>query len=184
MAGVRHVLYKRCVAGDRRKVKAQSNNDAHQGGGARDLRFNPWPRFEAVIANMFTNVRELDDGRKVYSAPVYWYDGSQKMGPCTVEFWSPTQSRPSDGRLSKVHLVTPFDEQHLPAKGLDPFFLLWQDTDDVIWAKYVTVPEFGQAGWAKSVVTPILNAVKMTPAGDNIRGWVNVQTGMADQACG
>ncbi len=177
MAGVRHVLYKRCVQGDRRKVQAQSNDNPTEGGGARDLRFNPWVEFEPAVAAMFTNVEALSDGRKVYSAPVFWFEGGSRRGPTTVKFWSPTKSRGGEGRLSRVHEVTPFDENHLPAETDDPFFLLWTDTNGVVWAKYVTVPELQQPGWSKKVADPILNSVRTKPATTNIRGWVDVRTG-------
>jgi hypothetical protein len=182
MAATGYVLYKRCVEGDRQKVKAASNLDATMGGGARDLRFNPWDKFEAVVADMFDNSRELKDGRKVYSVPVYWWEGD-RQGPVEVEFWSPTKSRATEGRLARVHEVTPFDEIHLPEAGLDPFFVLWKDTERA-WARYVTVDEFRDPEWPKSFAEPILRSVEVVPAERNIRGWFDARTGRGEHIDG
>ena len=180
MANVRYVIFKRCVSGDRKKVQRSSNWDPAQGGGARDLRFNPWQTFEGVVSQMFTNVRTVRGGRTVYSAPVYWVENGKQLGPVTVEFWSPTPSRSGEGRLATVSDVTPFDEHHLPPAAADPFFMLWQDTNNVVWAQYVTVSDLQRPNWAKVVSDPILEAVATVTAEKNIRGWVNVQTGQCE----
>lgn len=186
MAGVKYVLYKRCVEGDRLKVRAESNMDETAGGGARDLRFNPWHKFQGVVEDMFDNVQPIPRSphRSKYTAPVYWREGGQTKGPETVEFWDPTDSRPGEGRLSKVHLVTPFDESHLPPAINDPFFFLWQDLTNTVWAQYVTVADLRAPGWHPAVAQPILKAVTTQPAASNIRGWVNVQSGLKEQVYG
>jgi hypothetical protein len=175
--GVRKVIYKRCVSGDRLKVLGVSNKDKSAGDGAKDLRFNPWPEFEPVVTEIFTDVSMAKTGRDVYSAPVYWFEDGERRGPDTIEFWSPNRSRPNDGRLARVGAVTPFGEPNLPAAALDPFFLIWQDTDNKVWGRYVTVPDLQQPGWHKRLTKRILDSVDLTPADTNIRGWVDLRTG-------
>src|SRR5215212_5136715 len=121
MARVEHVIYKRCVPGDRLKVENKSQK-AGSGGGARDLRFNPLKMFKTVIPKTFTETRSNSRGRQFNSAPVYWPEGKKTEGPIEVELWSPTNSRGGEIRLSTVYKVTPFDKHHLPPAELDPFF--------------------------------------------------------------
>jgi len=161
-------------------VKAASNEDETAGGGARDLRFNPWSKFEEVVSKVFADVRELPDGRKVYTAPMYWQGRGDKKGPETVEFWSPTKSRGGEGRLSKIHLLTAFNEARLPAPEEDPFFLIWQDLDGTVWGGYVTVPQLRHPRFGRRVSEPVLEAVEMASAADNIRGWLDVRTGLGE----
>ncbi len=180
MSSVSWVLFKRCVEGDRRKALNESN-DNPTGGGARDLRFSPWKKFEPVVQQMFPNATparpdDPDDKRVIYSAPVFWWD-DERRGPVKVEFWPPTNARPSEGRLARISALDPFAGANLPVAALDPFFLLWQDGKEV-WAKVVTVPDLRAPGWAPSVANPILKAVAERPRSDNIRGWVNAQTGL------
>ena len=181
MSSVSWVLFKRCVPGDRRKALNESNDRPTEGGGARDLRFNPWKEFESVVKQMFPNTKpvkpnDTNDKRVIYSAPVFWWD-NQRSGPVEVEFWPPTNSRPFEGRLARIAALEPFKGQNLPAASLDPFFMLWLDGTDV-WVKCVTVPDLQSPGWAPSVAGPILKAVGERSATDNIRGWVNAQSGL------
>ena len=177
MPGVRYVIYKRCVPGDRLKVLGLSNKDKSAGDGAKDLRFNPAAKFRPVVVDVFTDVRTTTSGRDVYSSPVYWFEDGEEHGPVTIAFWSPTPSRAGEWRLSRVGDVTPFDAQHLPAEELDPFFLIWQDTDGKVWARYATVPELQQPRWHKRLSRPILDSVQAKRAGTNIRGWIDLRTG-------
>lgn len=174
MARVEHVFYKRCVSGDRRKVKAQSQK-ATTGGGARDIRL-PANIFGEVIPKIFTETRSSLQGRQVNSAPVYWPEGEKTEGPVTVEVWSPTESRSKEMRLSRVHEVPAFDDDHLPPATLDSFFFIWKD-EERVWARYVTVDQLRQPGWPPSLVTPILSSVDSVPRSRNIRGWRNLKTG-------
>ena len=181
MSSVTWVLFKRCVPGDRRKALNESNDHPTEGGGARDLRFNPWKDFENVVAQMFPKSRpakpnDPTDTRVVQIAPVYWWDNHQ-CGPVDVEFWPPTNARPFEGRLARIAELDPFAGVNLPPQQLDPFFMLWRDGSKV-WAKMVTVPDLQNPGWASSVSTPILKAVGARSATDNIRGWVNAQSGL------
>ena len=56
------VVFKQLVEGDLRKFKAESN-DADTGGGARDLRFRPYDRFDGAFERLFP-VEELVPRRR------------------------------------------------------------------------------------------------------------------------
>lgn len=176
MAKAGYVIYKRCVPGDRRKVQARSH-DSGTGGGARDIRFNPLKMFETIVPTVFGNSHVEPNGRQVNSAPVYWWEDEEAQGPITVEVWSPTESRGGDIRLSRVHKVIPFDEDHIPAQALDPFFLIWTDDEEKVWARYATVEDLRAPGWSPRLVEPILDSVARVSATQNIRGWIDVRTG-------
>jgi hypothetical protein len=175
MARVGQVIYKRCVPGDRRKVEARSQ-DAETGGGARDIRFNPLKMFKGVIPEVFEEVGSSSRGRQVNYAPVYWWENDERQGPITVEFWSPTDSRGGEIRLSRVHKVTSFDERHIPPQELDPFFFIWRD-EERIWARYVTIDDLRAPGWPDDLVGPILSSIETVAWDQNIRGWRDLRTG-------
>lgn len=175
MARVGFVIYKRCVPGDRRKVEARAQK-AGSGGGARDLRFNPLGMFEPVIPKVFEEVGSSSGGRQLNSAPVYWWEDGERRGPTTVEFWSPTDARGGEVRLSRVHKVVPFDEHHIPPQELDPFFFIWKD-EERVWARYVTIDDLREPGWPHCLVDPILESVETVAWDKNIRGWRDLRTG-------
>jgi hypothetical protein len=172
MAKVGYVIYKRCIAGDRRKVEARSH-DAPSGGGARDLRFSA-KMFGRVIPEVFDQTG-VSRGRPVNKAPVYWWEKDERQGPVIVEFFPPYSSRDTEVRLGRVHEVTPFDEHHIPPHEFDPFFFIWRD-EQRVWARYVTVEEMRQPGWPPSLVDPILGSVETVRRERNIRGWMNMRT--------
>jgi hypothetical protein len=171
-----YVIYKRCVPGDRRKVEARSH-DSGTGGGARDIRFNPLPMFETVILKVFSDAHSASGGRQVNSALVYWWENGETRGPIEVQVWAPTEARRGEMRLTRVHEVVPFDEDHIPPQELDPFFLIWTDDEERVWARYTTVEELRKPGWARGLVDPILESVERVPMDRNIRGWIDLRTG-------
>ncbi|WP_264802920.1 hypothetical protein, partial [Acetobacter fabarum] len=58
---VARILYKEIVAGDLRKILAQSN-DSDTGGGARDFRFGSFKTLLPVIRQMFP--KKVKENRK------------------------------------------------------------------------------------------------------------------------
>jgi hypothetical protein len=173
MARVGHVIYKRCTKGDRLKVEAKAQK-AGTGSGALDVRFNPLRLFEEAIPEVFSDTG-TDPRGPFNSAPVHWWDAGKMQGPQTVKIRPPYNTR-KELRLSLVYKVTPFDEHHIPPHKLDPFFLIWQD-EERVWAKYVTVEDMRLPGWPRALVGPILDSVKTAPPDQNIRGWINLETG-------
>src|SRR4051812_31674071 len=116
---LKRVLYKRLVDGDRRKIIAQSN-DADSGGGARDLRFNPWPNFEPVVHRLMpmTATRTTSRGDvAIRVGELRWYGDGGSQRSVGVEFWPPTNARPNEGRLARVHEIPPFAASQIPAVG-------------------------------------------------------------------
>ena len=91
--GVKLVVYKRIVEGDLSKFTATSNI-TQTGGGARDLRFSPAAVFFPVFQRMF----EKDfDG--VLRGHFSWANHT----PTDANVHPPTNSRPNEVRIAKIH---------------------------------------------------------------------------------
>jgi hypothetical protein len=176
MAG--YAIYKRCVPGDRLKVEGRAQTSG-TGGGAKDIRFNPLPMFETVFQKVFSTSRTEPKGAQVNSGPVYWSENGATQGPTEMEIWAPAKgAKRGEMRIASIPEVIPFDKDHIPPQDLDPFFLIWTDTDeDRVWARYTTIGELRIPGWAPGLVTPILNSVERVAPDQNIRGWINLRTG-------
>lgn len=104
IAGVVRVYFQEITPGDRRKIEGKSN-DAQTGGGARDLRF-PYKRFRPFFRRMFPSSRIGDrDGEQIviHFGSVTWVDNAGHPQRSTIEFWPPTNARPSEGRLGRVN---------------------------------------------------------------------------------
>lgn len=145
---VKRVIFKRMLDGDLRKLRTESAN-ATSGGGARDLRFGPWDRFEPVVDRMLPDKVTRRSRRKVNGrfvpqdvegvakGDVRWQsDGVVHEKP--FEFWPPTDSRAFEGRVATTYKLPPLAPDRLPpaAEGI-VFGLIWED-DDGVWAQYAS----------------------------------------------
>lgn len=112
---VARILYKEIVPGDLRKILAQSN-DSDTGGGARDFRFGSFKQLLPVITEMFPKkakenrkrdgvVEEID----VFQGEFFWHDVSGQVMRKDSFFETPTDVRPSEGRIARVHEYGCFD---------------------------------------------------------------------------
>lgn len=108
-AQIARILYKEIVPGDLRKILAQSN-DSDTGGGARDFRFGSYKTLLPVIEQMFPHkvkenrkrdgvVEEID----VFKGEFYWRNESGQVERKDSFFEPPTDVRPSEGRIARVH---------------------------------------------------------------------------------
>lgn len=103
-AGVVRVYFQEITEGDRRKIEGKSN-DAQTGGGARDLRF-PYEKFRSFFERMFPTKRsDKRDGEQltIHHGNVFWVDNAGLQQVSMIEFWPPTNARPSEGRLGRVN---------------------------------------------------------------------------------
>lgn len=141
---VDRILYKEIVAGDLRKILAQSN-DSDTGGGARDFRFGSFQSLLPVIQQMFPNkakenrkrdgvVEEID----VFQGEFFWEDESGQVVRKDSFFESPTDVRPSEGRIARVHEYGCFDTSRVPkgGEGNRVLLLLIQLSDGSVWPYY------------------------------------------------
>lgn len=142
---VARILYKEIVSGDLRKILAQSN-DSDTGGGARDFRFGSFKRLLPVITEMFPKkakenrkrdgvVEEID----VFQGEFFWHDVSGQVMRKDSFFETPTDVRPSEGRIARVHEYGCFDTSLVPRGGVGNriLLLLIQLNDGSVWPYYV-----------------------------------------------
>lgn len=144
---VARILYKEIVEGDLRKVEARSNNSPN-GGGARDFRFGSYDQLLPVIKKMFPVIVKEDRKRgnvttqiDVFKGEFHWQD--QPGGPVSSKasfFEPPTDVRPSEGRIARVHEFPCFDTNRIPNGGPENrvLLLLIQRVDGTVW------PHFGE----------------------------------------
>ena len=142
---VARILYKEIVPGDLRKILAQSN-DSDTGGGARDFRFGSFKTLLPVIMEMFPKkakenrkrdgvVEEID----VFQGEFFWHDASGQVMRKDSFFETPTDARPSEGRIARVHEYGCFDKSLVPRGGVGNriLLLLIQLSDGSVWPYYV-----------------------------------------------
>lgn len=142
---VARILYKEIVTGDLRKILAQSN-DSDTGGGARDFRFGSFKTLLPVITEMFPKkakenrkrdgvVEEID----VFQGEFFWQDVNGQVMCKDSFFETPTDVRPSEGRIARVHEYGCFDTSRVPRGGVGNriLLLLIQLNDGSVWPYYV-----------------------------------------------
>ena len=179
---VTRILYKEIVEGDRRKIRAQSN-DSDTGGGARDFRFGSYEQLLPVIKRMFPNVVKEPRRRgkaisriDVFQGDFYW----QRAGSGAVEhkssfFEPPTDVRPSEGRIVRVHEYACFDTKLIPPHGNGDrvLLLLIQRSDANVWPHFVTERSLRTPGeWDRTVAAELLSCIDAArPANRAVIGY-------------
>ncbi len=141
---VARILYKEIVPGDLRKILAQSN-DSDTGGGARDFRFGSFSTLLPVITQRFPKtvkenrtregvVEEID----VFQGEFFWFDAEGQIVRKDSFFEPPTDVRPSEGRIARVHEYGCFDTSRVPqgGEGNRVLLLLIQLHDGSVWPYY------------------------------------------------
>ena len=141
---VSRILYKEIVPGDLRKILAQSN-DSDSGGGARDLRFGSYSKVLPVIEKMFPKKTKEKRKRQgvvekidVFQGEFFWHNDKGKVERKDSFFESPTDVRPSEGRIARVHEYGCFDTGRMPQGGVGNrvLLLLVQLKDGSVWPYY------------------------------------------------
>ncbi len=165
---VARILYKEIVPGDLRKILAQSN-DSDTGGGARDFRFGSYNTLLPVIQQMFPN--KVKENRKrdgvveqvdVFQGKFFWYNDKDQVECKDSFFEPPTDVRPSEGRIARVHEYGCFDTSRVPKGGVGNrvLLLLIQLHDGSVWPFYAeekTLRDKGQ--WDPVVEKELLNCL-------------------------
>ena len=141
---VARILYKEIVAGDLRKILAQSN-DSDTGGGARDFRFGSFNTLLPVIKMMFPGTAKVNRKRDgvveelaVYQGEFFWNNDQCHVVRNDSFFEPPTDVRPSEGRIARVHEYGCFDTSRVPQGGVGNrvLLLLIQLNDGSVWPYY------------------------------------------------
>lgn len=178
---IKRVVYKRLEPGDERKFRAESH-DADTGGGARDLRFN-YNRFRAIMSKLFPHLEtpqrqdratEEWHGHLVYTEP-----GSGQEQAHPTQFVSPTSSRPSEGRIPRVHQnpALPTLPPSVDLEETSVYLLLVQDEEDQVRAHLAWEQDLHAGRWHRSISEPILQKVATTPENQSVTGWIDFTPG-------
>jgi hypothetical protein len=182
-AGVKRVIYKEILKGDRRKFEARSN-DAPSGGGARDLRFSyePFePIFKAMFPEMVTEIRKRQGERSdltVFKGEFYWMEEGDIRHAASY-FEPPTDVRPTEGRLRQISTYGCFQRVPEESEGR-LFILLVQQDDDTVWPEFATERSLRSGEWDSRVADEILRCIAAERnAGVAIAGYMDFTTGRA-----
>lgn len=165
---VARILYKEIVAGDLRKIHAESN-DADTGGGARDFRFGSYQNISAVVMQMFPN-QVLENRRRggvsvpttIYSGQFYWSDPIGNIHSSISFFEPPTDARPTEGRIARVHEQPCLSTElmPMPSEGNRVFLLLIQLLDGTVWPYYAEERTLRTVGlWDPQVAQKMLQCI-------------------------
>lgn len=138
---VARVLYKELLVGDLRKFKAQSN-DAKSGGGARDIRFRQYNELLPIIRKIFPEV-EVQRRRRsgftdleIHKGVFHWMDPETSQVHTRESFFEPpSDARPKEGRIARVHEYACFRAAGVPALDAEDRILLLfvQNMNGSVW---------------------------------------------------
>jgi hypothetical protein len=184
-SGVARILYKEIVAGDVRKIKAESN-DADSGGGARDFRFGDFDELEPIIRKMFPDVAKEFRRRggktveiEIFKGAFHWNSGGKDQYKA-VEFEPPTSARPKEGRITRVHEQPALDTSRIPKFGAGNrvLLLLVQRNDGTVWPYFVDELSLSEPGaWDPRVAKDLLNCMNARrPGGRAVIGFRDFTT--------
>lgn len=166
---VARILYKEIVEGDLRKILARSN-DSDSGGGARDFRFGSYNRLVPVIKLMFPEMARVNRKRdsavneiEVFKGTFYWQSASGDGIYQKESFFEPpTDVRPSEGRIARVHEYGCFDTSLIPHGGEDNRVLLLfiQRADGKVWPHFAEEKSLRTPGeWDPVVANEIIKCL-------------------------
>jgi len=169
------VLYKEIRDSDVRKILAQSN-DSDTGGGARDIRYRDFDTLRPIIRKLFP--KPIQKTRTVHIGNIYWLD--DKTGKPTrkeAEFWEPTDARPGEGRLAKVHTFQCFEPKRMAtaqSEGGRILMLLVQQSDNSVWPYYVSETSLRtDKAWDQKVATAIIECLDQGGGRNATQGYVD-----------
>jgi hypothetical protein len=186
-SGVKRIVYREIVDGDRRKFQARST-DTSSGGGARDLRFGSYEKFADIFRTMFPSNRVVKRRRgskqvdvKVLVGQLHWVEKRKNppqevISSQEVIFEPPTDARRNEGRLTRVHTYPPLRVK-LPTTQGRLVLLLVQRDDDSVWPEIVTEKSLRSGGWDDCVAGPILRSLDSTRSNRAARGYMDFENG-------
>ena len=163
---VRIVVYKRIVEGDLSKFTATSNI-TQSGGGARDLRFSPASEFFPVFKRMFAQDR---DG--VLRGQFSW----EGHAPTAAEIHPPTNSRPNEVRIGKIHEC--FPQNVIPNDSSDCVLLLVLDDLGRVNPFFTSLRSLNNDNWHPAIKDPIIAGLTASRnSKTTAMGYVDIENG-------
>jgi hypothetical protein len=112
MRQVELLIFREIGKADVASAKAAGNQDKTSGGGAQDIRFNPYSAMEPAFRRLLTDPPKPHSGQQILLGPVHWWkDGVDTVE--TIEFWPPPPKRPTMGRITRLPHIRFFDQMRV-----------------------------------------------------------------------
>lgn len=176
-ANVKRIIFREVMDGDRKKFSATAAPSG-TGGGARDLRFRPFDKFDGVFARTLPGRQKVERKRagqhetiEIYSADAQVVQDNNAPLNRTITFEPPTTARPHEGRLARVHdlnLNVPVDEGRL-------LILIIQDANDKLIITFFSEKDLASGTW-HSAVNGFFKEVFSSPAGTHAsQGFIDFE---------
>lgn len=185
MNEVTRVVFKALTKGDLKKFQAKSNN-AKSGGGARDLRFRPYRKFDDAFERLFPEEIKVRRRRKkkrikvsVRRGTFRWMDSeTDEVQSKAAQFEPPTTARGGEGRLVRVNRY-PTLKTNFPSGEGQLLFLMVQDAEGEVWPHIVTEHSLRtDKEWAPEVAQAILKCLDGKGARrGTAQGYIDITTG-------
>lgn len=176
-ANVKRIIFREVMDGDLKKFTATAAPSG-TGGGARDLRFRPFDKFDGVFARALPG-REIVDRRRegqreeieIYTANANIVRSNNESFKKAISFEPPTTARPNEGRLARVHdlnLDVPEGEGRL-------LILIIQDAKDQLIITFFSEKDLESRTW-HSTVNDFFKEVFAKPGGTNAtQGYIDFE---------
>lgn len=164
-------VYKEIVAGDLRKLVAESN-DSKTGGGARDLRL-PSKTFRPIMERIFTTDAVGRGDKPIKTAVVTYLDEDGKTQQTELSYWPPTRSRNTEDRIAQIH-ASPALGGRLPDTDRGRVFVVFTQFDDgTVRCDYAYEDDLRKKGiWAPEASRQILNCMASAhQSGRTVQGY-------------
>lgn len=170
-------VYKEIVAGDLRKLVAESN-DSKTGGGARDLRL-PWKTFRPIMHRIFTKNSVGRGGKPIRTATVTYLDENGNLQNTELTYWPPTDARPTEDRLAAVHASPALGGQLPSTSNGRVFLVLTMFDDDTVRCDYAYEDDLRKKGvWAEEASNQILSCMSSGASNNRtVQGYYDFITG-------
>ncbi len=166
------IVFKQLLEGDLRKLAAESN-DSPTGGGARDLRF-PDEAFRPILNRFFPDIRSVSqNGGEVRVGRLVWHHDF-RTDEYEVELWPPTNARPTEARIARIHDLPPLLRAPDPKENDPVFVILTLDSTGDFRADYARLSDL-ESQWRIEISSPIRRSLLRARSGRAACGWYLVQ---------
>lgn len=173
--GVKRIIFREVMDGDLRKFTATAAPSG-TGGGARDLRFRPFSKFDGVFARTLPGRQVVErtrngarDDIEIYTGVANVVRSNNSSSKKKISFEPPTTARPDEGRLARVHdlnLDVPEGEGRL-------LILIIQDSNDDLIITFFSERDLASGQWHEAV-TAFFKDVFAKPATTNAtQGYID-----------
>lgn len=150
---VKRIIFREVMDGDLKKFTATAAPSG-TGGGARDLRFRPFDKFDGVFARALPRREKVERRREgereeieIYTAKANVVRSNNESFKKEIAFEPPTTARPNEGRLARVHdlnLDVPEGEGRL-------LILIIQDGKDELIITFFSEKDLESGKWHAAV---------------------------------